>query len=64
MDPVCFLLYNSSVAFNFVYKPPLTPLDCAIKYFVGQELHTAYILHRHFFWYVKPPPFFLLRLCT
>ena len=51
LDPVCFLLYKYNVAFNFLYKPPVTPLDCFIKYYVGLELHTSNLLHRHFFWY-------------
>ncbi|KAK3240087.1 hypothetical protein CYMTET_50041 [Cymbomonas tetramitiformis] len=50
LDPICFLLYNHSVAFNFVYRRPTTPLDCFLNYFVAKELNLAYVLHRHFFW--------------
>jgi len=50
IDPVCFHLFNSSVAANFVYRTPLTPLDCLVSYFVGKELYVSNALHRHFRW--------------
>ncbi|GMH82628.1 hypothetical protein TrST_g12519 [Triparma strigata] len=50
IDPVCFLLFHSSVAANFVYRPPATPLDCLVSYFVAKELYVNNALHRHFRW--------------
>ena len=51
IEPVCFLLYKHNMTFNFLYKPPVTPLDCTIKYYVNHELHTSNLLYRRFFWY-------------
>lgn len=50
IDPVCFLLFHSSVAANFVYRPPSTPLDCLVSYFVAKELFVNNALHRYFRW--------------
>jgi len=50
IDPVCFLLFNSSVAANFCYRKPRTPLDCLVSYFVGKELYVSNALHRYFRW--------------
>ncbi|GMH58907.1 hypothetical protein TrRE_jg10443 [Triparma retinervis] len=50
IDPVCFFLFNASVAANFCYRIPLTPLDCLVSYFVGKELYVSNALHRHFRW--------------
>jgi pimeloyl-ACP methyl ester carboxylesterase len=50
IDPVCFFLFNSSVAANFCYRTPRTPLDCLVSYFVGKELYVSNALHRHFRW--------------
>merc|ERR1712217_664693 len=51
LDPVCFLLSQPDVAFNFLYRRPTNPFTVAVANFVRWELFSANVLMRHFYWY-------------
>ncbi|CAK0789307.1 unnamed protein product [Prorocentrum cordatum] len=51
MDPVCFLLCQPDVAFNFLYRRPPNAMMLAAAHFVRWELFAANVLMRHFYWY-------------
>ena len=53
VDPICFLLFTPHLCFNFLYRPPVTPMHHMLNFFVARELHIAHTLHRHFFWTVN-----------
>ena len=53
VDPICFLLFTPHLCFNFLYRPPRTPMHHMLNFFVARELHIAHTLHRHFFWTVN-----------
>merc|ERR1711879_41480 len=50
-DPVCFLLAQPDVAFNFMYRRPSNPFTLMVAHFVRWELFSANVLMRHFYWY-------------
>lgn len=53
IDPVCFSLWDGTVADNFVYKPLTTTAlsDRIVRYAVGRELYAAHALSRNFIWH-------------
>lgn len=51
LDPVCFLLAQPDVAFNFLYRQPSNLFLLAVANFVRWELFSANVLMRHFYWY-------------
>jgi pimeloyl-ACP methyl ester carboxylesterase len=53
IDPVCFALWEGSVANNFVYRNPLfaTVTDVLMYYFASKELFISHTLSRHFVWF-------------
>ena len=53
IDPICFLLFTPHLCFNFLYRPPVTPMHYMLNFFVARELYIAHTLHRHFFWTVN-----------
>lgn len=50
VDPIPFLLYLPSVAFNFVYREPRTANEWQLWYFASRDPDIARALSRHFFW--------------
>jgi pimeloyl-ACP methyl ester carboxylesterase len=50
IDPVCFLLNEPDVCFNFMYRTPTNPLQLIFYYFAGRELGISTVLARHFWW--------------
>jgi hypothetical protein len=50
MDPVSFLLCDPTVATNFVYREPRTPIQFMMHFSVSRELFIANTLSRHFAW--------------
>ena len=53
IDPICFLLFTPHLCFNFLYRPPVSPMHHMLNFFVARELFIAHTLHRHFFWTVN-----------
>ena len=53
VDPICFLLFTPHLCFNFLYRPPVSPMHHMLNFFVARELYIAHTLHRHFFWTVN-----------
>lgn len=51
LDPVCFLLAQPDVAFNFLYRRPSNPFLLMVAHFVRWELFSANVLTRQFYWY-------------
>eukprot|EP00928_Gymnodinium_smaydae_P040348 TRINITY_DN27372_c0_g1_i1.p1 TRINITY_DN27372_c0_g1~~TRINITY_DN27372_c0_g1_i1.p1 ORF type:complete len:600 (+),score=126.36 TRINITY_DN27372_c0_g1_i1:195-1802(+) len=51
MDPICFLLAQPDVAYNFLYRKPSTAFAILAAHFVRWELYTANVLMRNFSWY-------------
>lgn len=51
LDPVCFLLCQPDVAFNFLYRRPHNVMMRVTASFVRWELFAANVLMRHFYWY-------------
>ena len=51
MDPVCFLLFEPDVAYNFIYRKPQTIVARLINILASRELYTANALFTHFWWY-------------
>jgi len=51
LDPVCFLLSQPDVAFNFLYRKPDNPFLQFVTHFVRWELFSANVLMRNFYWY-------------
>ena len=50
IDPACFLLSQSDLVFNMLYRSPRTWIQLLLKYFFAQELHLVHSLQRKFFW--------------
>lgn len=50
IDPVCFLLNEPNVAYNFLYKPPISWMDWLLYYFAAAELGVQHAFRRNFFW--------------
>lgn len=51
LDPVCFLLSQPDVAFNFLYRVPDSLTMMVVAHLVRWELFSANVLMRHFYWY-------------
>ncbi|CAM9130040.1 unnamed protein product [Chrysoparadoxa australica] len=51
VDPVCFLLHEASVIWNFCYRAPSTPMQIIQHYHISREIHIAHYFHRHFWWH-------------
>lgn len=52
VDPVCFALWDGSVAHNFVYSERFANrTDRIVRYACGRELFAAHALARHFVWH-------------
>jgi len=51
IDPVCFMLSEATVAFNFVYRKPQDLFSTLVACFVRWELFAANVLMRNFYWY-------------
>lgn len=50
VDPIPFLLYLPSVAYNFVYRTPKTANEWQLWYFASRDPDISRALARHFFW--------------
>jgi pimeloyl-ACP methyl ester carboxylesterase len=51
IDPVSLLLSQPNVAFNFLYRPPVTLMQWLLYLGASSELTIAYALRRNFWWY-------------
>lgn len=51
IDPVCFLLHLPDVAYNFLYRAPVTANHWLYWYFVSNEPGIAWFLGRGFYWF-------------
>lgn len=51
IDAVSLLLAQPDVAYNFLYRRPLTTTSVVMSHFVRWELYSANVLMRHFYWY-------------
>lgn len=51
VDPIPFLLYLPSVAYNFVYRTPKTANEWQLWYFASRDPDISRALARHFFWH-------------
>jgi pimeloyl-ACP methyl ester carboxylesterase len=51
IDPVCFLLNEPDVCYNFMYRRPQNAIQIVFAYFAGKELGISTVLARHFWWY-------------
>lgn len=50
IDPVCFLLHNPDVAYNFTVRMPTHANEWQLWYFASQDPGVAHTLSRRFFW--------------
>jgi pimeloyl-ACP methyl ester carboxylesterase len=50
LDPICFMLAQPDVAFNFLYRAPANLMMTLAVYLVRRELFTGNVLMRHFYW--------------
>ncbi|KAJ3042613.1 hypothetical protein HDV00_006892 [Rhizophlyctis rosea] len=50
IDPICFLLCDPAVAYNFLYRTPSTIIGVVMNFFASTELYIAYTLARRFHW--------------
>ncbi|KAI0743297.1 hypothetical protein BC629DRAFT_217644 [Irpex lacteus] len=50
IDPIPFLLHHPTIAYNFIYRPPLTANEWQLYYFASRDPDIARVLSRHFFW--------------
>lgn len=50
IDPVCFLLHNPDVAYNFTVRKPTHANEWQLWYFASQDPGVAHTLGRRFFW--------------
>lgn len=50
IDPVCFLLHNPDVAYNFTVRMPTHANEWQLWYFASQDPGVAHTLCRRFFW--------------
>jgi hypothetical protein len=46
VDPVCFLLCHSDVAWNFLYRTPSNLAEGFLALLAATELYTAHALYR------------------
>jgi pimeloyl-ACP methyl ester carboxylesterase len=51
IDPVSLLLSQPNVAYNFLYRPPVTFMQWLLYLGAASELTIAYSLRRNFWWY-------------
>ncbi|KAK9710047.1 hypothetical protein K7432_008680 [Basidiobolus ranarum] len=51
IDPICFLLFHPSVAYNFVYRVPKTAREHLLRYYASQELFISNFISRYFIWF-------------
>jgi pimeloyl-ACP methyl ester carboxylesterase len=51
LDPICFGLFWSDIAANFVYRSPHSWTHIMMRYFAGRDINIAHYLYRHFWWY-------------
>ncbi len=58
VDPVCFILWEPSLPYNFLYTAARSPMQYLMRYFVARELGVANTLQRRFDWISS-----LLRTC-
>jgi len=50
LDPICFVLFEPYVVYNFVYRIPYKLGHLYMYYFVCRELGISYVISRHFWW--------------
>jgi pimeloyl-ACP methyl ester carboxylesterase len=50
LDPICFMLAQPDVAFNFLYRAPANLMMSFAANLVRRELFTGNVLMRHFYW--------------
>jgi hypothetical protein len=53
VDPVCFMLNEAHVAYNFLYRRPTRWTEWIMHAFAARELHVAHVLTRCFDWHVR-----------
>ncbi|KAK9718477.1 hypothetical protein K7432_005462 [Basidiobolus ranarum] len=51
IDPICFLLFHPSVAYNFVYRVPKTAREYFLHYYASKELFISNFISRYFVWF-------------
>lgn len=51
LDPVCFLLHEPDIAYNFMYREPQTSLELLLWWYASKELYISWTLSRCFFWF-------------
>ncbi|KAI9296802.1 alpha/beta-hydrolase [Neoconidiobolus thromboides FSU 785] len=51
IDPVCFLMWESDLIYNFLYKPRDDLISTLAYYFLSKDLFMANVFYRHFNWY-------------
>jgi len=51
IDPICFLLHYSNVAYNFVYREPKAANEHVTYLFGSRELYISHYFSRHFHWF-------------
>ncbi|CAJ0841257.1 13782_t:CDS:10 [Entrophospora sp. SA101] len=51
VDPICFLLHHSDIAFNFVYRKPVSASEYLTALFASRELYISHYFSRHFHWH-------------
>ncbi|CAM4819760.1 unnamed protein product [Rotaria magnacalcarata] len=50
LDPICFVLFEPYVIYNFVYRTPCRLGHLYLYYFVCRELGISHVISRHFWW--------------
>ncbi len=53
IDPVCFRIYDSMLAYQFVYRIPSKANEYLIHWVVSRELYISHFICRHFVWHLN-----------
>ncbi|KAI0237341.1 hypothetical protein L0F63_007484, partial [Massospora cicadina] len=50
IDPVCFLVWEPSLIYNFLYSEPDSFTHFMCQYFISNDMYVSYTLRRNFCW--------------
>ncbi len=51
IDAVCFQIYDSTLAYQFVHRIPKTASEYLTHWFISRELYISHFICRHFIWH-------------
>ncbi|KAJ9077826.1 hypothetical protein DSO57_1012864 [Entomophthora muscae] len=51
IDPVCFLVWEPSLIYNFLYSKPMSFTQFMCQFYVSNDMYVSHTLRRHFWWF-------------